>query len=82
MSESAGGRLRAALDAALAREFQRCGQPLRWDEREQQQVDAVSHAAEHVEVLQQLLDEEYRRWEDGQRRRLANGYRAESAAQA
>lgn len=50
--------LRAALDAALARESQRCGQPLRWDEREQQHVDAAVQAAEHVEALQQLLDDE------------------------
>ncbi len=50
--------LRAALDAALARESQRCGQPLRWDEREQQHVDAAVRSAEHVEALQQLLDDE------------------------
>ena len=53
-----GSELRAALDAALARESQRCGQPLRWDEREQQHVDAAVQAAKHVEALQQLLDEE------------------------
>ena len=31
---------------------------LRWDEREQQHVDAAVQAAEHMETLQQLLDEE------------------------
>lgn len=53
-----GPELRAAWDAALARESPRCGQPLRWDEREQQHVDAAVQAAEHMETLQQLLDEE------------------------
>ena len=46
-----GSDLRAALDAALARESQRVGQPLRWDEREQQHVDAAVQAAAHVEAL-------------------------------
>ena len=52
-----GFELRAALDAALARESQRCGQPLKWDEREAQHVDAAVRAAEHVDALQELLDE-------------------------
>jgi hypothetical protein len=51
-------RLRAALDAALVRESERCGQPLRWDEREAQHVDAAVRAADHVEALQRLLDDE------------------------
>lgn len=53
-----GSELRAALDAALARESQRCGQPLRWDEREQNHVDSAVRSADHIEALQKLLDEE------------------------
>src|SRR6476619_6854479 len=55
---SAGQRLRAGLDAALARESEKLGQPLRWDEREQHHIDAAVRAADHVEQLQRLLDAE------------------------
>jgi hypothetical protein len=55
---SAGQRLRAGLDAALAREAEKLGQPLRWDEREQHHIDAAVRAAGHVEALQRLLDVE------------------------
>lgn len=58
MSDSVAERLRASLDAALARESQRIGQPVRWDEREQHHVDAACLAAVHVDALQRLLDDE------------------------
>ncbi|MGV0718546.1 hypothetical protein ABQE93_24380 [Mycolicibacterium sp. XJ662] len=53
-----GDQLRAGLDAALQRESARIGQPLRWDEREQEHIDAAAQAANHVEALQGLLDAE------------------------
>lgn len=70
MSESAvsaGQRLSAALDGALQREADRLGQRLRWDEREQHHIDTAVRAADHVELLQQLLHDELggggaRRW--------------------
>ena len=48
---TAGQELRAALDAALAREAQTLGQAVRWDEREQHHVDAACRAADAVELL-------------------------------
>jgi hypothetical protein len=56
---SAGGKLRAALDAALDRERQKLGvQSLRWDEREQQHVDAACRSADAVELLDRRIVEE------------------------
>jgi hypothetical protein len=53
---TAGEQLRAAIDAALAREGEKLGQPgLCWDEREQQHVDAACRAADAVELLDQQI---------------------------
>lgn len=52
---TAGEQLGAALDAALGRESQKLGQPVRWDEREQRHVDAACRAADAVEVLDELI---------------------------
>lgn len=53
---TAGETLRAAIDAALAREGEKLGQPgLCWDEREQQHVDAACRAADAVEMLDQQI---------------------------
>jgi hypothetical protein len=55
---TAGQELRAAIDAALAREGEQLGQKLRFDEREQQHVDAACRAADAVELLdRQIADE-------------------------
>jgi hypothetical protein len=56
---SAGQQLRAGLDGALARESDKLGQPLRWDEREQHHIDAAVRAANHVEQLEGLLAAEF-----------------------
>ncbi|OBH55473.1 hypothetical protein [Mycobacterium sp. E2479] len=55
---SAGQQLRAALDAALKRESKKLGQPVRWDERERQHVDAACRAADAVELLDQRITAE------------------------
>ena len=52
------------FDAALQRQSEAAGHPLKWDEREQQRVDSACAAADHVEELQKLLAEEL----DGERR--------------
>ncbi len=57
-TEGASTQLRAALDAALARESDRLGKSLRWDEREAQHVAAACTAADHVELLTRRLDAE------------------------
>lgn len=56
--DSAGERLRADLDAALARESEKVGRPLRWDEREVSHIAAACRAADHVGLLQARLDAE------------------------
>lgn len=53
-----GEQLRADLDAALARESERVGRPLRWDEREASHITAACRAADHVALLQARLDAE------------------------
>lgn len=50
-----GEELRAALDAALARESVKLGETIRWDEREQQHIDAACRAADAVELLSQRI---------------------------
>ncbi|MGH3556435.1 hypothetical protein [Mycobacterium sp.] len=50
-----GQQLRAALDAALAREGERLGQQLRWDEREQHHIDAACRAVDAVELLDRRI---------------------------
>lgn len=53
---TAGETLRAALDAALERERLASGAPsARWDEREQQHIDAACRAAAAVELLDQQI---------------------------
>lgn len=56
--QSAGQRLRADLDAALAREAEKVGRPLRWDEREANHIAAACRAADHIGLLQARLDAE------------------------
>jgi hypothetical protein len=64
MTGPAGKRLRADLDAALARESDKLGgAPLRWDEREQQHIDAAMRAADHVAKLERILNAELAREE-------------------
>jgi hypothetical protein len=52
---TAGQQLRADLDVALAREEQKLGKPIRWDEREQHHIDAACRAADAVELLDQRI---------------------------
>jgi hypothetical protein len=52
---TAGEQLRVGLDAALAREGQRLGQKLRWDEREGHRIDAACRAADAVELLDRRI---------------------------
>lgn len=56
--QTAGNRLRNALDAALERESKSVGRQLRWDEREAAHIEAACRAADHVELLQARLAEE------------------------
>ena len=61
MTGSAGKRLLAELDAALAREAARLGgAPLRWDERETHHIEAAARAADNRARLQRLLNAELR----------------------
>jgi len=53
--QTAGQRLRGALDAALTREGERLGQKIRWDEREAQHIDAACRAADAVELLDRRI---------------------------
>jgi hypothetical protein len=53
-----GERLRAALDAALAREAQQSGRQLEWDERDTHHLDAAARCADRVDLLQSQLDAE------------------------
>jgi hypothetical protein len=55
----AGKLLAAQLDAALQREADKLGKTLMWDEREAHHVGAACQAADHVELLQKRLDEEF-----------------------
>jgi hypothetical protein len=48
---TAGEQLRADLDAALAREAQTLGKPIRWDERELHHIAAACRARDAVELL-------------------------------
>jgi hypothetical protein len=48
---TAGKQLRADLEGALAREAQKLGKPIRWDEREQHHIDAACRARDAVELL-------------------------------
>ena len=43
--QTAGGRLVADLDAALAEVSKNLGKPLSWDEREQHKIEAAARAA-------------------------------------
>jgi hypothetical protein len=56
--ESAGGRLIAELDAALAEASRNLGKPLAWDEHEKQEIAAAARAANRREILQAQLDAE------------------------
>jgi hypothetical protein len=56
--QSAGRQLRSALNSALARESQQLGKLIRWDEREQQHIDAACRAADAVELLDQRIADE------------------------
>jgi hypothetical protein len=56
--QTAGGRLMADLDAALAEASASLGKPLAWDEHEQREIAAAAQAANRCEILQQQLDAE------------------------
>lgn len=56
--QSAGGRLMADLDAALAEASASLGKPLSWDEHERHEIQAAARAANRREILQQQLDAE------------------------
>jgi hypothetical protein len=56
--QTAGGRLMADLDAALAEASASLGKPLAWDEHEQHEIAAAAQAANRCEILQQQLDAE------------------------
>jgi hypothetical protein len=56
--QTAGGRLMADLDAALAEASANLGKPLTWDEHEQHEIAAAARAANRCEILQQQLDAE------------------------
>jgi hypothetical protein len=56
--QTAGGRLIADLDAALAEASANLGKPLSWDEHEQHEIAAAARAANRCEILQQQLDAE------------------------
>lgn len=55
---TAGEQLRAALAAALARESVKRGETIRWDEREQQHIDAACRAADAVQLLDERIEAE------------------------
>lgn len=55
----AGKLLAAQLDAALQREADKVGKVLVWDEREAFHTSAACQAADHVELLQRRLDDEF-----------------------
>lgn len=55
---SAGGRLIAELDAALAEASRNLGKPLAWDEHERQEIAAAARAVNRREILQSQLDAE------------------------
>jgi hypothetical protein len=55
----AGKLLAAQLDAALQREADKLGKSLIWDEREAHHAGAACQAADHVELLQKRLDDEF-----------------------
>jgi hypothetical protein len=55
----AGKLLAAQLDAALQREGDKLGKVLIWDEREAHHVAAACQSADHVELLQKRLDDEF-----------------------
>jgi hypothetical protein len=56
--QTAGGRLIADLDAALAEASVNLGKPLSWDEHEQHEIAAAARAANRCEMLKQQLDAE------------------------
>jgi hypothetical protein len=60
MTGSAGKRLRSQLDAALAREADKLGMPLRFDEREAHHVEAAMRCADNRAHLQRMLNAELR----------------------
>ena len=57
-NRSAGDQLRADLNAALTREAEHVGRPLKWDEREATHIAAACRAADHIALLQGRLDAE------------------------
>jgi hypothetical protein len=61
---TAGSALRQQLDDALARESQRAGTQLRWDELEAHHVASAVRAADNRARLQRLLAAELRRGDD------------------
>src|SRR5581483_7734285 len=53
-----GECLRAAMDAALAREAQESDRQLEWDERDTHHLDAAVRCTDRVDILQRQLDVE------------------------